>query len=274
MKTTFDIRSQTLKNPSEQKHDTGPLKNERSVIINKRCSFGRPAESRFGLVGKACGIQVLLRRGEGREKEPESSKEYGREIIERGNQILHNLFSKNKRRSNQNKRFGANGHAQMDNTLLAKKRLRKVSSSVKCECLYLQRLMRAGFETHTTCDRSLSIIVRRRPPLPEATNARTTWLSNHTTRALVEIAINGTGDSSRQTRHRRDSAAVPTTIIAEQRAKPTRGAARRRGDSGVALTDISVGCTCSQAWSLRVQGLHVRHRLFHAEGSSELGLRI
>ena len=138
----------------------------------------------------------------------------------------------------------------------------------KKRCLYLQRLVGTCLEAIST---RLHVGVCH-PACTESSDTRAAWLSHDTTtRILVQASIDRAHDARRKAWHRRHGATPKSA--AKQGPEASWRAARRRGDGGITLSDVSVGCTCGKAWGLRMQSLHVGHRFFHAKGVCELRLR-
>lgn len=109
-------------------------------------------------------------------------------------------------------------------------------------------------------------------PLPSALESAYTRSTRVTNNACLEAAIDRPADARREARHRGD--AVPKrAAVAEQRCEPTRGAPRWRGNGSVTFTNVAVGGPCGEAWCLRLERLHVRHRFFHTQRVRLLGAR-
>jgi hypothetical protein len=110
---------------------------------------------------------------------------------------------------------------------------------------------------------------------PKPTHSRPTRLPHDAAGAVMPAqpatAIQRRG-GGRETRYGGDrSATAEAVVVPEERAEGAGDTATGRGECGKALADVAVGRAGAEARGGRVEGLHVWHGLFDAEGGRGLG---
>ena len=104
----------------------------------------------------------------------------------------------------------------------------------------------------------------------ESTNAGPPRLPNNTTRALVAAsatAIKRAGRDGRGQARDRGHTTEPAASAAEESAEPSRRTASGGSNRGVALAQVPIRGARVQTRRLRMQSLHVRHRLLDAQAA-------